>query len=71
MPGAPYYAEAFSPLPGRCFRLVAHHGEAGPTHCPKPVGWRGSERAPNGRRHRIDACQGNRLKPEEGSGPTA
>ena len=29
MPGALYYAEAFSPLPGRCFRLVAHLGEAG------------------------------------------
>jgi hypothetical protein len=42
MPGAPYYAQAFSPLPGRCFRLVAHHGEAGPTHCPEPVAWRGS-----------------------------
>ncbi len=36
MPGAPYYAEAFSPLPGRCL-LVAHHGEAGPNHCPEPV----------------------------------
>jgi hypothetical protein len=23
MPGAPYYAEAFSRLPGRCFRMVA------------------------------------------------
>jgi hypothetical protein len=23
MPGAPYYAQAFSPLPSRCFRLVA------------------------------------------------
>ncbi|HEY8556392.1 MAG TPA: hypothetical protein VIM97_03470 [Actinomycetes bacterium] len=30
MPGAPYHSEAFSPLPGRCFRLVAHPGEAGP-----------------------------------------
>jgi hypothetical protein len=28
---APYYAEAFSPLPGRCFRLVARGGQrAGP-----------------------------------------
>ena len=26
MPGVPYYAQAFSPLPGRCFRMVAHHG---------------------------------------------
>ena len=37
MAGAPYYAKAFSPLPGRCFRLVARPGEGGPTHCPEPV----------------------------------
>jgi hypothetical protein len=49
MPEASYYAEAFSALPGRCFRLVAHPGEAGATHCPEPVAWRGSWRAPNGR----------------------
>jgi hypothetical protein len=40
-----------SPLPGRCFRMIAHPGEAGPTHCPEPVAWRGSWRAPNGRRY--------------------
>jgi hypothetical protein len=45
---APYYAEAFSPLPGRCFRLAARHGEGGPTHCPEPPTWRGTWRAPNG-----------------------
>jgi hypothetical protein len=56
-PGAPCYAEAFSPLPGRCFRLVAHHGAAGPTHCPQPATWRGSWRAPNGHRYRIEARQ--------------
>jgi hypothetical protein len=60
MPGAPYYAEAFYPLPGRCFRLVAHHGEAGPTRCPKPVARRGSWQAPNGRRYRIEACECHR-----------
>lgn len=47
---APYYAQAFSPLPSRCFRLVARDGEGGPTHCPKPPTWRGPWRAPNGRR---------------------
>jgi hypothetical protein len=40
MPGAPYCTQAFSPLPGRCFRMVAHHGEAQPIHCPEPVTWR-------------------------------
>jgi hypothetical protein len=70
MPAAPYYAEAFSPLPGRCFRMVAHHGEAGPSHCTKPVAWRGSWRAPNGRRYRIEACVGHRPAPIEGSRPS-
>ena len=38
MPGAPYYAEAFFLLPGRCFRMVTRQsGGAGPTHCPEPV----------------------------------
>jgi hypothetical protein len=37
----PYYAEAFSLMPGRWFRMVALHGEAGPMHCAKPVAWRG------------------------------
>jgi hypothetical protein len=71
MPGAPNYGEALSPLPGRCFRLVAHHGEAGPGHCPEPVAWRGSWRAPNGRRDRIKACEGHRPAADENSGPTA
>jgi hypothetical protein len=58
MPGAPYYAEAFSPLPGRCFRMVTRHGGgARPTHCPEPVAWRGSGRAPNGRRCRVETCE--------------
>ena len=65
MPEAPYYAEAFSPLPGRCFRMVAHHGEAGPAHCPEPVTWRGSWRAPSGRRYRIEACEGHRPAPDK------
>jgi hypothetical protein len=61
MPGAPYYAEAFSPMQGRCFRMVAHHGQAGPTHCSEPVAWRGSWRAPSGRRYRVEACSGLEL----------
>ena len=72
MPGAPYYAEAFSPLPGRCFRMVTRHGGgAGPTHCPEPVVWRGSWRAPKGRRYRIEACEGHRPAPDEGRALTA
>jgi hypothetical protein len=69
MPEAPYYAEAFSPIPGRCFRLVAHPGEAGPDHCPEPVAWRGSWRPPSGRRYGIEACEGHRPALDEASGP--
>jgi hypothetical protein len=36
MSGAPYYAEAFSPLPGGCFRMVTRQPGAGPTHCSDP-----------------------------------
>jgi hypothetical protein len=56
----PYYAEAFSPLPGRCFRLVTHRGGGGPIHCPEPPTWRDTFRAPNGRRYTVEACQGHR-----------
>jgi hypothetical protein len=71
MPEASYYAEAFSPLPGHCFRLVSRRGEAGPTHCPEPVAWGGSWPAPNGRRYRIEACEGHRPASDEGNGPAA
>jgi hypothetical protein len=39
--GAPYFAESFSPLAGRCFRLA---GDAGgrPSHCPGPIRWSGT-----------------------------
>lgn len=48
---------------------LTHHGEAGPTHCPEPVAGRGSWRAPDGRRYRVDACKGHRPPPVEGGGP--
>jgi hypothetical protein len=39
--------------------------------CPEPVAWRGSWRAPNGRRYRVEACEGHRPPPDERGGPTA
>lgn len=65
---APYYAEAFFPMPGRCFRLIALAGAGGPTHCPEPPTWRGSWRAPNGRRYRVEACEGHRPPADHGGG---
>jgi hypothetical protein len=57
--GAPYYAEAFTLAPGRCFRLIGRGGQ-GPAPCPEPPVWRGSWRAPNGIRYRVEACEGHR-----------
>jgi hypothetical protein len=55
-----HYAEAFSPLPGRCFRMVSREdGQAGPTHCPEQPVWRGRFRAKNGRLYRVEACDGH------------
>jgi len=56
---APYYMQAFSPLPRRCFRLVSG-GEGGPTHCPEPAVWQSPFRIPNGHRHRVEAWVGHR-----------
>ena len=55
----------------RWSRMVAHQDEAGPTHCPEPVACCRSWRAPNGRRYRIEACEGHRPSPDESSGATA
>jgi hypothetical protein len=43
---APYYTQAFSPLPDRCFCLVSGGEGGGPTDCPEPPVWRGTFRAP-------------------------
>jgi hypothetical protein len=70
----PRHERPTTPKPSPRFPVAASawsaHGEAGPTHCPEPVTWRGSWRAPNGRRYRIEACEGHRPAPEEG-GPAA
>jgi hypothetical protein len=65
---APYYAEAFFPMPGRCFHLIARAGEGGSTHCPEPPTWRGSWRSPNGRRYQVEACEGHRPPADHGGG---
>jgi hypothetical protein len=58
---APHYAEAFSPIPGRCFRLVSRQDDqAGPAHCPEPPRWQGTFRAKDGRRYTVRACDGHR-----------
>lgn len=55
---APHYAEAFSLIPGRCFRFVSHQEAGGPNHCPEPPTWHGAFRAKGGRRYAVEACDG-------------
>jgi hypothetical protein len=45
---------------GRYFRVVSQDGQAGPTHCPEPVRWRGRFRGGDGVVYRVDACDGHR-----------
>jgi hypothetical protein len=66
---APYYTQAFSPLPDRCFRLVSGGEGGGPTHCPESPVWRGTFRARNGRRYRVEACEGHRPPADQGGEP--
>jgi hypothetical protein len=56
----PYYAEAFAPMAGRCFRMIAPAGEGGPIHCPQLAVWRGTFWARDGRRYTVDSCDGHR-----------
>ena len=56
----PHYAESFTVMPGRCFRLITRltaHGQ--PDHCPEAVVWRGRFTDRAGRRHEVDACDGH------------
>jgi hypothetical protein len=55
MSGAPYYAEAFSPLPGRCFRLVSATARLGRLTAPSPSPGAGPGEPPT------DAATGSRL----------
>ncbi len=54
-----HYAECFTLLPGRCFRMVTDpeprkRGHA--THCAEPVIWRGRFRSAGEQIYRVDAC---------------
>ena len=66
MSEAPHYAEAFSLIPGRCFRFVSHQEAGGPNHCPEPPTWLGAFRVKGGRRYAVEACDGHRASLEHG-----
>jgi hypothetical protein len=54
-----HYAEAFTVIPGQCFRMI--QGKAGqqgaPTHCPDPVEYRGKFIDAKGKHHEVEACE--------------
>jgi hypothetical protein len=56
---APYDTLAFSPLPGRCFRLGAGGEGGGPTLCPEPPAC-GASSVPQRHRYRVEACESHR-----------
>jgi len=54
----PHYAEAFSTIPGQCFRFVSStvpEAQGMPHHCPQPVALRGTFIDPMGKPHRVSA----------------
>jgi hypothetical protein len=55
----PYFANAFTLTPGRCFRMITLPGVGHPSHCQEPVAWHGRWRAGDGRLFRVDACVGH------------
>jgi hypothetical protein len=54
-----HYAEAFTIIPGRCFRMIQLPGVDHPTHCSQPVAAHGRFRAADDRLYRVDACEGH------------
>jgi hypothetical protein len=51
-----HYAESFTVVPGRCFRLITRPGHDDPDHCPAAVVWHGRFKDRAGKRHEVDAC---------------
>jgi hypothetical protein len=65
---ASHYAQAFTVMPGRCFRMISKptaHGQ--PDHCPAPVVYHGVFVDGTGRRWEVDACSGHASDLEESS----
>ncbi len=61
-PVSSHYAECFTLIPGRCFRMVTDpepRRRAQPGHCEKPVVWRGRFRTRGEDIYRVDACDGH------------
>ncbi len=57
---ADHYAEAFSTMPGRCFRFT-HAGTGHAEHCSNPVVCTGRFTDGNGTTWTVDACADHRV----------
>jgi hypothetical protein len=51
-----YYAEAFYPEPGQCFRMVSSSTHGAPALCPSPVEFRGRFQDGRGKWHDVWSC---------------
>jgi hypothetical protein len=51
-----YYAEAFYPEPGQCFRMVSSSTQGAPVLCPSPVEFRGRFQDGRGKWHEVWSC---------------
>jgi hypothetical protein len=57
-PPVDHYADAVFSKPGRCWRMVYEHGDAGrPEHCAEPVEWVGNHHLAGGKRIRVWTCE--------------
>ena len=55
-----HYANCFSLLSERCFRMIQENGTGHAQHCPYITEWRGRFRDGAGKWHTVEACQGHR-----------
>jgi hypothetical protein len=54
-----HHSNAFSAMPGRCFRLVHEQGSGHATHCAELVVVRGVFTTPSGDKHKVYSCAGH------------
>jgi len=66
MPAPGDLIAAFSPQPGRCFRVVYSH-QLQATHCRQEPAWKGQWRDPKGGTWYVEACRQHAPKLTSGS----
>ena len=64
MPAPGDIVTAFSPQPGRCFRMV-YSEQLQATHCHAPPAWKGIWKDRKGKRWYVEACRTHAPKPRD------